>query len=339
MSQKTELEKVLAYCRTEEAQANYRRLAQKKPGKVIFSGMGSSHFCSYGANILLCQRGIDSHVVSAGELLYYEMGSLKEDTMLCLISQSGESGEIVHLLELLDRKVFVVAVTNNPGSTLAKRADMTFYMNVSDEISVTTRTYVSSLILTQLIAAAVGGESTEVVLEEYERTLSAMESCLERYGEEMERIHGFCRGMKVVSLIGRGNALSSARAGALFMREVVKFPAMDFDSAEFRHGPMEMVQEDFYAIVFAPTGLTQGMNTGLAEDIARKGGRVVLITDEEGRTGENENILQIILPQTAEYASQLLQILPLQLLANAMAEEKQIPVGVFRWGSKVTGEK
>ena len=46
-------------------------------------------------------------------------------------------------------------------------------------------------------------------------------------------------------------------------------------------------------------------------------------------------MLQIILPQVEEYASQLLQILPVQLLANALAEEKQIPVGVFRWGSKI----
>ena len=336
LSQKVEMDKVLAYCRTEEVKEKCKLLTEKKVNKVIFSGMGSSHFCSYGANILLHQNGIDSHVVSTGELLYYEMDSLGEGTILCLVSQSGESAEIVHLLELLKKDVFLIGVTNQPESTLAKNADMTFLLNVSDEISVTTRTYLSSLILVQLIAASLCGKDTGAILSEYDKTLFSMETYLERYVEEMQKIKEFCSGMHVISLIGRGNALSSVRAGALFMREVVKFPAMDFDSAEFRHGPMEMVQKDFYAIVFAPTGRTQKLNTNLARDIVEKGGRVVLITDKGGALEQTQNLLQIVLPRVEEYASQLLQILPVQLLANAMAEEKQIPVGVFRWGSKIT---
>lgn len=339
LSQKTELEKVLAYCHTEEVEAKRKILAEKNIHKVIFSGMGSSHFCAYGANILLNQNGINSHVVSTGELIYYELGSLDERTVLCLISQSGESAEVVHLLELLPEDVFVVGVTNQAQSTLARKADMTFLLNVSDEISVTTRTYQSSLVIVQFIAASLCGMDTEQLLEEYEKALSGMECYLENYVGEMQKIQNFCSGMGVVSLIGRGNALSSVRAGALFMREVVKFPAMDFDSAEFRHGPMEMVQDDFYAIVFAPAGCTQKLNTKLARDIVEKGGRVVLITDREGALEPVQNILQIVLPKVEEYASQLIQILPVQLLANAMAEEKQIPPGVFRWGSKIMAKE
>ena len=335
LTQKTELEKVLAYCRSEEVENKTKLLAEKSVQKVLFSGMGSSHFCAYGAHILLHQNGIDSRVVSTGELLHYEMGSLGEETVLCLISQSGESAEVVHLIERLPKDVFVIAVTNQAQSTLARRGNVTFLLNVSDELSVTTRTYLSSLLLVQLIAVGLCGGNTEQVLAEYEKTLLGMESYLGNYVEEMQQIKDFCAGMKVISLIGRGNGLSSAHAGALFMREVVKFPAMDFDSAEFRHGPMEMVQDDFYAIVFAPAGRTQKLNAELAANIAEKGGHVVLITDEEGALTPSPNMMQIILPQVEEYASQLLQILPVQLLANALAEEKQIPVGVFRWGSKI----
>ena len=148
----------------------------------------------------------------------------------------------------------------------------------------------------------------------------------------------FCRDMKYICLIGRGDSLSSVRAGALFFREVVKFPALDFDSAEFRHGPMEMVQEDFYGIVFAPSGRTQRLSLQMAADIAAKGGKVILITDG-GACGsavlEQENVLPVMLGEIKEYASPILQILPVQLLANKLAEEKKIPAGVFRWGSKV----
>lgn len=339
LSQDTQMRNALSCYSTGRAGEKLKRLAEMPISRVIFSGMGSSHFCAYGAGILLQQHGIHSQVISTGELIYYERECIDSDTVLCLISQSGESAEIRHLLELVNKDVFVIALTNKEESTLGKRGNLTFTLQVSDEISVTTRTYQSSLIMAQLIAAAICKEEPEAVLKEYEKTVSCMGDYLRNYEEESSRIRDFCSKMMVVSLIGRGNAMSSVRAGALFLREVAKFPAIDFDSAEFRHGPMEMVQEDFYGIVFAPSGRTQKMNLGLAEDIVEKGGNVLLITDEKGKKElrmENPKILTVTLPETEEYASQLLQILPVQLLSNILAEEKGIPAGVFRWGSKIT---
>lgn len=339
LSQYMQMCNALSCYGTGKVKGKLEKLAGMQISRVIFSGMGSSHFCAFGAGILLQQHGIYSQVISTGELIYYERECIDSGTVLCLISQSGESAEIGHLLKLINEDVFVVAVTNNENSTLGKRGNLTFTLQVSDEISVTTRTYQSSLIMAQLIAAAICGEEPDMVLKEYEKTVAFMRDYLRNYEKESIRLRDFCSKMKVVSLIGRGNAMSSVCAGALFLREVAKFPAIDFDSAEFRHGPMEMVQEDFYGIVFAPSGKTQKMNLGLAEDIGEKGGNVLLITDEKGKKelqAENSNILTVTLPVTEEYSSQLLQILPVQLLANILAEEKGITAGVFRWGSKIT---
>lgn len=338
LSQDREMECVLEYYRTGEMKERLAELKQLSFQRVIFSGMGSSHFCAYGADILLSSCGISSKVISTGELIYYEKECLKEGTLLCLISQSGESAEIKHLLELIDEKISVIGVTNREDSTLGKRADICFPLKVSDEISVTTRTYQSSLFIVQLIATVLSGGDADAVLKEYGKTICLMKEYLPDYEGQMKKCRDFCRNMEVISLIGRGNALSSVRAGALFLREVAKFPAIDFDSAEFRHGPMEMVQEGFYGIVFAPSGCTQELNVKLAADIADKGGRVVLITDERADReliSSYENILPVVLPEAKEYASQLLQIIPVQLLANITAEEKGIPAGVFRWGSKI----
>lgn len=346
LSQEGQLRKAIDGYKAASVMQKLKQLSERKLSKVVFSGMGSSHFCALGGDILLKQRGMDSKVISTGELIYYEKGCLNKDTALCLISQSGESAETRHLLELVEEDVFIIGVTNHEDSTLAKRADMAFLLNVSDEISVTTRTYLSSLVMVQLIAAAVCGEDPGAVLREFEDTVGKMGRYLADYPRETERLMEFCGKMDVVSLIGRGNALSSVRAGALFLREVCKFPSIDFDSAEFRHGPMEMVQEGFYAIVFAPSGKTQKLSLGLAADIGAKGGRVILITDESGyEEGVKQgiavqvNILPVILPAAEEYASQILQILPVQLLANAIAEARGIPAGVFRWGSKVTAQE
>lgn len=339
LSQDIELKQALKYYQSEPVREKLKELSEQKFKKVIFSGMGSSHFCSYGASILLKQHGIDSEVISTGELLYYERGSLGQDTILCLVSQSGESAETKHILELLSEEVFVIALTNNLESTLGKRGNISFWMHVGDEISVTTRTYMSSLVMTQLIAAALCKDNVDEVFAEYEKTIAEMRFYLKNAVQETERIRNFYKGMSNISLMGRGNTLSSVRSGALFLREVSKFTAVDFDSAEFRHGPMELVEEGFFAVVFAPTGISQKLGVGLAQNITEKGGKVILITDRNGVYPEilkNKKILTIVLPETTEYASQLLQIIPVQLMANAIAEDKGIPAGVFRWGSKIT---
>lgn len=342
LSQDTELKRALQYYKTDSVKNELEKLKRLDVKKVIFSGMGSSHFCSYGAGILLKQHGIDSEVISTGELIYYETGSIRKDTILCLISQSGESAEIRHLIEEIDDEVFVIALTNNMDSALGKRGNVGFALNVSDEISVTTRTYVSSLIMTQLIAAALCKEDLEPVYQEYKDTIEKMTSYLKNYEEEVSRLRDFCEGMNSVCLMGRGNALSSVRSGALFLREVSKFMAADFDSAEFRHGPMELVEQGFYGIVFAPSGKTQALGLSLSNSIAEKGGKVILITDESGDKAfeaDHSAILKIVLPEACEFASQLLQIIPVQLLANLIAERKGIPAGVFRWGSKITASE
>lgn len=339
LSQDRELDRAMRCYRSEAVRRKLEALSGMDVKKVVFSGMGSSHFCAYGASIYLKQHGIDSEVISTGELLYYEEGCLTEDTVLCLISQSGESAETRHLLERLPEGIFVIALTNDAQSALGRRGDICFLMNVSDEISVTTRTYVSSLVMTQLIAAALCGEALEPVFAEYERAVGCMGAYLAHAQEETERLRDFCRGMQSLSLMGRGNALSSVRSGALFLREVAKFTAVDFDSAEFRHGPMELVEEGFFAAVFAPTGVGQELGVRLAQSIAEKGGRVLLITDPNGvcrKVQEEERILAVVLPEAKEYASQLLQIIPIQLLADAIARDKGIVPGVFRWGSKIT---
>lgn len=338
LSQGEELLQAISYYRSEPVRRDLKQLAELRAKTVVFSGMGSSHFCSFGADIELKRHGMTSTVISAGELLYYERGFLNGDTLLVLISQSGESAEIVHLLEALDQQVFVVALTNDPNSTLAKRADLQFLMHVSDEISVTTRTYISSLVMTQLIAGAICGADTDAFLQEVERVAVEMPRFLAHYTEYVADLRHFYKGAASLNLIGRGPSLSTVRAGALFLRETAKFAATDFDSAEFKHGPMELVDEAFWGVVFAPSGVTQELGIRLALSICEKGGRVLLVTDRRGieRGGTlGSGLYPFLLPETDECIAPLLQILPIQLMADAIAKDKGIPSGVFRWGSKI----
>ena len=145
----------------------------------------------------------------------------------------------------------------------------------------------------------------------------------------------FLKDCPVMSIMGRGYSLGSVQAGALFFREIVKFPAMAFDEAEFKHGPLEMVEPGFHAVIFAPAGPGFVMNIKMAENIVSKGGMSVLITDEDCRVEAHERLFLIRLEKTEEYLVPLIQILPIQLMADYLAKQKGIPAGTFRWGSKV----
>ncbi len=76
LSQERELRGAMRYYRSEAVRKKLEQLSRMDVKKVVFSGMGSSHFCAYGASIYLKQHGIDSVVISSVVLLYYEAGCL-----------------------------------------------------------------------------------------------------------------------------------------------------------------------------------------------------------------------------------------------------------------------
>ena len=110
---------------------------------------------------------------------------------------------------------------------------------------------------------------------------------------------------------------------------------MAFDEAEFKHGPIEMVEPGFHAIVFAPSGPGAEVNCRMAENIVSKGGSVVLITDESVSIEEKKRLTVFRMKTVDEYLVPIFQILPVQLAADELAKQRGIQAGKFRWGSKI----
>lgn len=303
--------------------------------KILFSGMGSSNYCCHGAVIMLNRHGFSATVLSSGELLHYEMGLSSSDTLMVLVSQSGESAEIVKLVEELPKNQVIIAITNDIESTLGRRGNYTFALDVPAEESVTTRTYLSSILMTGMLANAMAGFSRDEYLTRAIAAIDSLEGFLTGYADFTDQICRFFDSPSFICLIGRGDSLSTVQAGALFLQEVVKYPAISFDSGEFRHGPFEMVQEGFAAVVVAPKGISADLNMRLAHDIAKKGGRVLLITNEKVSERVDNVFVAVLSDDVDEYLSPIVTAAPIQLLADGMAREKGIEAGKFRWGGKV----
>jgi glutamine---fructose-6-phosphate transaminase (isomerizing) len=90
--------------------------------RILFSGMGASFFATFPAQLQLLSHGIEALAVETSELLHYMQTLITPDTMLVLVSQSGYSAEVVKLLEEIDPSAFVIGITNDTESPLAKRS-------------------------------------------------------------------------------------------------------------------------------------------------------------------------------------------------------------------------
>jgi glucosamine--fructose-6-phosphate aminotransferase (isomerizing) len=262
------------------------------------------------------------------------MDSIKKDTLLVLISQSGESVEIVKLISRLPEDIFVVGVTNDPQSSLGRRAQITVVLNVEEEESVTTRTYLSSIMAVGLIGKSLIKDLNHEDIHDLSTAADSLKNLTDQWEGIKAKLMDFIPNPSYLCLIGRGDALTTARAGALFVREVSKFPALDFDSGEFRHGPFEMVDENFAGFIFAQDSHTWDLDLFLAKDVASRGGKIVFVTDKE--TEESENFLPLLIDKIDPLLSPVLQIVPVQLYADQLARDRGFEPGKFRWNTKIT---
>lgn len=315
----------------EDLLAKLAKMCSRSWKQVIFTGMGSSNYCAIPAVQHLVSRGRCAQRMCAADVLNYAHPAIDGETLLVMNSQSGESVEIVRLLEKLNGAATVIAVTNFEGSTLGRAAALTLPISAAPEKSVTTRTYLNSIVLNLLVAHALCGEPLCALLEDVLLTAQAMEVCLKNSAsilETMLRVHG---NPAQLCLLGRGCSFATACAGTLFLREVSRYPAFYELCGEFRHGPMEIVDESFHGLLVAVQEETFPLQSRLAKDIVSHGGHLTVIAN-----APIEGVEAIVVPQVKDELSPLMTILPIQLYADHMAKYKGIEAGTFRWGSKIT---
>ncbi len=279
--------------------------------RTIFSGMGASLFACVP---LACELGAE--VMDSSDLLYFRRSALQRDTTVVLVSRSGESVEVTKLLPLLrEARCRVIGVTNVPNSPLASEADEAIILNSPADQLVAIQTYTAT-VLTLLLLGDPEARDLWSTLDLFERQLQAW---IEAEYED------FLHSNAPVYLLGRGAAMGSAQEGALLFHETAKFPAVGMSAAQFRHGPVEVVDAVFRAIVFGTVPETLDLDFALAEDLRRMGAKICWVgPGTDGFTVE------------AGRFAPLLEIVPCQLLAYRMAETRGIRPGEFRWAPAVT---
>lgn len=338
INQPNSLKKAFDFYFSKDYMEKFEAISKLSFSNVLFTGMGSSNFASIGASIILNNAGISSEVTSTGQLVYYKKRVIKKDTLLVMVSQSGESGETVSLLKELNSSVKTVGITNNLESSLGKRADFVLPLNVEDEESVTTRTYIATLCINYILSNTIAGMDRELIKENLINAADNLEEFIGKYKDFSEKLYEFFKDINFIEAAGRGPSLSSAQASGLFLKEVSKFPSEGIDLAEFRHGPVEIADHNFGCIIFAPEGRTSDLGIKMAKEVSSHGGKVLLITNTEFNS-DSENMMVMKYGKMDEMLTPVVDIVGAQLLCNILADKRGFVPGKFRWSSKITKEQ
>ena len=317
-----------------------RKLVAHWPPTVVFTGMGSSLFAAYPAQAFLTSQGIRALVWETAELLHHHMKVLGPDTLLVVVSQSGETVEILRLLEALPEKVGMIALVNVEKSTLAQRAKLYLPMMAGGQKTVSTKTYTCAVAVLMYLAFAVTRKSSGPLTQALLQAIEAEEKILDRYEVLVPPTVEFFNQPPYVLLMSRGADLSSAYQGSLMFKEVVRLGAEAMSAAQFRHGPIEIINPSHRYVIFArqtPQARAGKLLLKLAGDIRSHGGRVLLLADSPFK--DITNVRLIKLEPIPLGLGTLVDSVFIQLLTHDLALRAGLEPGKFWIAEDVTREE
>lgn len=298
----------------------------KKAGRILFSGMGTSAFVPAMILAKLARNGIDAATIDAGELLHYPR-PIKG--LLVLISQSGESIETRKLAESVKTFANLVAITNNEKSSIARAVNLNLPMCAGHETAISTKTYVNTLAVLFLMSQTEGiGQSLEQ-LEQLADLVSEYDS------DGIAQAAKLLSDAKTIHFISRGPAMVAAKQAALTFMEGTRISAAAFTGGGFRHGPFELVDGSQRCVFFIPGGRTFELLKSMVQEVANKGSHVIIITDQD-LTISKSTCCVLKIPDFGEELFCLSAATTQELLLDAVAGERGLIAGEFRYGGKIT---
>lgn len=307
----------------------------REASKIVITGIGASLHSAYPLHYALAGRGMNCSIVEIAELLHYQE-RICAGAVVVIFSRSGESIEVVKLLEKLKGVASrVIALTNEPESSLAKWADVTIFVDsLADEI-VAVQSYTGSVAASLLLAGAVA-EAFDSRVAEIAACGPLMTALIRESLERVAEWDSFVQAGAAIYFLGRGDSVASVLEAALLIGETAKEAAIGMAAASFRHGPVEVVDENYRAVIFAGAAATRGINLALARELAKRCGQIRVI----GVAGEDAGGLSMIaLPRVADALLPLLEILPVQIAAMRFAFVKGLEIGKFRHTGQVTTDE
>ena len=304
--------------------------AMKNISQIYIVACGSAYHVGMAVQYVIEDlTSISVRVELASEFRYRKM-SLAKDSLVIIISQSGETADsLAALREAKEKGIKTLGIVNVVGSSIAREADNVFYTLAGPEISVaTTKAYSTQLIAGYLLAmqfAVARGEMTEEKCGEMLKELYTIPDKIEKILEDKERIQWFSNKLanaKDAFFIGRGIDYAISLEGSLKMKEISYIHSEAYAAGELKHGPISLIEDGILVIsVLTQQDLYEKTVSNMVE-VKSRGASLMGLTTYGNYSMEDTADFTVYIPQTDSHFAGSLAVIPLQLLGYYVSVAK-----------------
>jgi glucosamine--fructose-6-phosphate aminotransferase (isomerizing) len=263
----------------------------------------------------------------ASEFRYRE-APLPADGLAIFVSQSGETADTLASLRYAKQeKQTVLSVVNVPTSTIARESDAVAPTLAGPEIGVaSTKAFTCQLTALACLALAAGRKRGTLSAEQeaaHVASLIALPGLIAKaltLEPQIEQLSQKLSRAKDVLYLGRGTSFPLALEGALKLKEISYIHAEGYPAGELKHGPIALIDEDMPVIVVAPHDALFEKTASNMQEVAARGGRIILITDAKGAAECGiEPEATIVMPDMDPVFAPIVYALPIQMIAYQTA--------------------
>lgn len=297
--------------------SSINRLTMTACGTAFLAGMTAKYWCERFARI-----PVDIDVAS--EFRYREI-PLSPGGMSVFISQSGETADTLASLRYCkDGAQTITSIVNVPESSIARDSDMLLPTLAGPEVSVaSTKAFTCQLAVLACLSIGLGRAKGVLTEDDEDRLVSALVEAPRLMNDVMglgPQIEAICREVLLHAshalFLGRGTNYPLAMEGALKLKEISYIHAEGYAAGELKHGPIALVDKDMPVIVIAPFDRVFEKTVSNMEEVAARGGKIILITDQKGADAiSSDAVSKIIMPDMPATITPLVYAVPLQLMA------------------------
>lgn len=296
--------------------AKLDRIAISACGTAYLAGLISKYWFERYARL-----PVDIDIAS--EFRYREM-PISKDSAAFFVSQSGETADTLASLRYCRKAgIPIGAIVNVRESTIARESDIVLPTLAGPEIGVaSTKAFTCQLsVLASLAVRAASARGT--ISSEQERAMVRSLSEVPRFATQVLKLEGLIEQVsrelshyKHVLYLGRDTNYPLAMEGALKLKEISYIHAEGYAAGELKHGPIALIDEKMPVIVIAPHDRIFEKTVSNMQEVAARGGKIILITDRQGAANATVKTLEtIILPDVPEFVAPIVYALPIQMLA------------------------
>jgi glucosamine--fructose-6-phosphate aminotransferase (isomerizing) len=295
--------------------------------KIVLIACGTAyHSCLVAKYWFEELTNIDVEIDVASEFRYRKIKFNKKN-LYVFVSQSGETADTAAALQLCkDNNVKTCAVVNVTESTIARNSHWVLPLHAGPEVGVaSTKAFLGQMLILYMLCLKIAFKRNELKKEDYIKKINNLinlPKAIEEVLKQEDQIQIVAKDIYQANgsmFLGRGTSYPIALEGALKLKELSYLHAEGYPAGEMKHGPLALIEDGLPVIVIAPKDKYFEKTFSNTQEVIARGGKVVLITDKNNPT-INENIrFKLQVPFIEETLSPFILTIPLQLLAYHVA--------------------